>query len=460
MAISHLLRNPLSRAPRAKGKRRSPLGFLALLVLVPALMQSGVSQLSGPPAEGLTAAPQATAPNTFTFAAAGDHGANSGVAAFAKLDQSGVDFYLALGDLDYDQTPTDEAWCDYVKQRLPTLGPAFPFQLLVGSHEDQDGQDGYILNHAACLPDRLGVTGMYGVHYYFDYPASSPLIRVIMIPPNMRVENVTYNYTTDSPHYAWLSSTIDSARAAGIPWVAVGMHDVCITAGIKTCEIGSALMNLLISKRVDLVLQAHDHNYQRGKQLRFKTGVCAAVPVGSYDPNCVVDSGADGLYAKGAGSVFVISGSFGLCCYAINSADPEAGYFARSDSTTRGFMKYTVGPGHIDAQFVNSLGSFTDSFSIASNQDSDADGFTNGVESYAGTSPSLACGIDAWPADIDNDGFSDATDIAAFTGHFGEPVGPPPDTPVRYDITPNRPDGFVDISDISRLTGLFGQSCP
>ena len=80
-------------------------------------------------------------------------------------------------------------------QHLPTLGPKFPFQLLVGSHEDQDGQDGYILNHAACLPDRLGSTGTYGVHYYFDYPASSPLMRVIMIPPNMRVENVLYNYT-------------------------------------------------------------------------------------------------------------------------------------------------------------------------------------------------------------------------------------------------------------------------
>ena len=183
------------------------------------------------------------------------------------------------------------------------------------------------------------------------------------------------------------------------------MHDVCITAGIKTCEIGSDLMNLLISKRVDLVLQAHDHNYQRSKQLRHKTGVCATVPAGSYAASCVVDSGADGIYAKGAGSVFVISGNFGHCCYAVNAADPEAGYFARFDSTSRGFTKYTVGPGHIDAQFVNSVGAFTDSFSIVNNFDSDADGFTNGVESYAGTNPSLACGVDAWPADINNDSY-------------------------------------------------------
>jgi hypothetical protein len=440
----------------ASGKRA--LLILSLL-LSPFLLRSAVAELSPGQASHASSAAQAATPNTFTFAAAGDLGANSGLASYNALDDSGVDFFLALGDLDYGQTATDEAWCDYVKQRLTTLGPEFPFELLVGSHEDQDGQDGYILNHAACLPDRLGVTGTYGVHYYFDYPPSSPLMRFIMIPPHMRVENVLYHYTPDSPHYAWLSSTIDAARSAGIPWVAVGMHGVCISAGIKACEIGPDLMNLLVSKRVDLVLQAHDHNYQRGKQLRFKTGVCAAIPVGSYDSNCVVDSGADRLYAKAAGSVSVISGSFGMCCYAINSADPEANYFARLDSTTRGFVKYTVGPGHIDAQFVNSLGSFTDSFAIVSNQDWDADGFTNGVESFAGTNHSLACGIEAWPADIDNDGVSDTADIQALTANFGRPVGPAPNASPRLDIAPNKPNGSVDTGDIARMTAVFGRSC-
>jgi Calcineurin-like phosphoesterase len=445
-----------STTPQAAVTRRIRIALFAILVLAPVLLRSGVEEWSGSPAAGVSGAQAATTPNTFTFAAAGDLGANSGLAAYNRLDSSGVDFFLALGDLDYDQTPTDEAWCDYVKQHLPTLGPEFPFELLVGSHEDQDAGHGYILNHAACLPDKLGVTGMYGVEYYFDYPASSPLIRVIMIPPDMRVENVLYNYTPDSPHYAWLSSTIDSARASGIPWVAVGMHDVCLTAGIKTCQIGADLMNLLINKRVDLVLQGHDHNYQRSKQLRLKAGVCAAVPVGAYAPSCVVDSGADGIYAKGAGPIFVISGSFGLCCYAVNSADPEAPYFARMNSTTRGFTEYTVGPGHIEANFVNSLGTFTDSFSIVSNFDSDADGFTNGVESYAGTNPTLACGVDAWPADINNDGFSDIFDIVPLTNNFGVSVPP---APARHNISPDRPDGFVDIFDIVRMANTFAKSC-
>ena len=101
------------------------------------------------------------AQGTFKFAAAGDHSSGSRTAAsLALLDQSGVSFYLALGDMDYDSTPTDEAWCDYIKQRLPTLGPTFPFELVSGNHEEQGGSDGYIMNHAACLPDRLNSTGV------------------------------------------------------------------------------------------------------------------------------------------------------------------------------------------------------------------------------------------------------------------------------------------------------------
>jgi hypothetical protein len=442
---------------RAMG-RRIPVGLLAALVLSPMIARSAVVELAGPQAAAVSMAAQTT-PGTFTFAAAGDMGANSGLPSFNALDQSGVDFFLGLGDLDYDQTATDEAWCDYVKQRLPTLGPTFPIELVSGSHEYQGGANGYIMNHAACLPDRLGATGLYGAQYYFDYPASSPLMRVIMISPDLLIENYNYTYTAGSEEYKWVISSIDSARAAGIPWIAVGMHKVCITTGDKTCEIGTDLMNLLISKRVDLVLQGHDHNYQRSKQLALNGATCPAVPAGLYDPDCVADSGFDNSYAKGAGPIFLISGSFGLCCYAVNPADPEAGYFTRIASTSKGFTKYTVGPGHISAQFVKSTGGFTDAFSIVSYKDSDADGFTNGVESFAGTQPFVACGVEAWPADINNDTFSDMFDVVSLVNYYAKPVGPPPNAPPRYDIAPNTPDGFVDIFDVSKIANKFGQRC-
>jgi len=451
-----MVKKPFPRQPlRARRKRGIPRGSLVLLVLAPLLLRSAVGELDGPNA---SASSSATAAPTFTFAAAGDLGATSANASLTALDRSGVNFFLALGDLDYDQTPTDEAWCDYVKQRLPTLGPTFPFELVAGSHEYQGGPNGYIMNHAACLPDRLGSTGLYGAQYYFDYPAVSPLMRMILISPDLLIENYTYTYSVGSPEYKWLISAIDGARNAGTPWIAVGMHKVCISTGVKPCEIGTDLMNLLVSKHVDVVLQGHDHNYQRGKQLALNGATCPTVPAGSFDADCVIDDGSDG-YFKGAGTVFLISGSFGLCCYHFNTADAEAGYFARTGDTSKGFTKYTVGRGHITAQFVKSTGAFTDSFSIVSNHDADRDTFSDGIESYTATNANLACGTEAWPPDVNNDTFVDISDVILITTFFGKRVGPAPNAPVRYDFAPAVPDGFIDVSDLTRMLGVFGQHC-
>jgi Bacterial TSP3 repeat len=105
-------------------------------------------------------------------------------------------------------------------------------------------------------------------------------------------------------------------------------------------------------------------------------------------------------------------------------------------------------------------GTFIARTSYSAGCDTDNDGWSDGAEAAIGTDPLDACADtlldDAWPADVDNDTFSDITDISALTGVFGEPVPP---APARYDIGSEPPDGFVDITDVSRMTGLFGQSC-
>jgi len=309
------------------------------------------------------------APESVTFAAAGDFSANARTAAsLARLDGSGAEFFLALGDLDYNDTLTDAAWCDYVKARLPTLGTSFPFELVSGNHEDDDGPDGFIMNHAACLPDRLGATagpvGGYGAEYFADYPASAPLVRVIMTSPGLVIGGERYDYLVGDAHYTWLSQRIDEARAQGIPWVIVGMHHPCLSTGNHGCSISKDLHNLLIAKRVDLVLQGHDHNYQRSKQLATNPSTCPTVPTGSYDADCVIDTGADHTYLKGAGALFLIDGTFGKASYPINPADVQAPYFATADSTSNGFVSYTVTPDRLDATFVAAIGSYADTFSI------------------------------------------------------------------------------------------------
>jgi hypothetical protein len=317
-------------------------------------------------------------PTSFTFAAAGDHGANpTASASLAALDASPASFYLALGDLDYDETTSDAAWCDYVHQHLPTKGPDFPFEVVTGNHEDDTMVDGFVLNHAACLQDHLGATAgpgsQYGVEYTFDYPAGAPLARFIMISPELKVSGTTYHYVPGNPHYVWLQNTIEQARASGIPWVIVGMHYPCLSAGQYGCVEGSALMNLLVNERVDLVLHGHEHTYQRGKQLATDPTTCPSISPTGYSPGCVADDGLDGLYPKGAGTVDVIDGTFGRSLYTSSRSDPESGYFVRLDGTTHGFMRYDVTAGRLDASFVPVDGSFHDAFSIVAGATPSAD---------------------------------------------------------------------------------------
>ena len=303
--------------------------------------------------------------STFSFGATGDWGQNSNTTAVLNaLHNSGANFAIALGDFSYISGSSESAWCNFVKA---SVGSTYPFELISGNHEDAI-RDGQVNNYAACLPHRLSpLTGLYGKQYYFDYPASSPLARFINISPGLTFpDDGSYDYSAGSTRYNWVRDAIDGAHSAGIKYVVVSMHKYCISLVSGSCEAGSDLMNLLISKKVDLYLQAHDHAYSRSKQLAFKTG-CTSISPGSYNSTCVVDN--DNQFAYGAGTVIATVGVGGVGINSQNGSDPEAGYFSTYQGSnanpTFGFLKFTISPTSISAQFVKGAGgTFQDSFTI------------------------------------------------------------------------------------------------
>lgn len=249
-------------------------------------------------------------PDPVVFTAAGDIAASAAAdAVLAAIGAQGADFHLATGDLSYSEVAPESAFCSYVKD---LVGATHPFQVLVGNHEDDDSPDGFIRNFTACLPDRMDSVGDYGVEYAFD---SGP-VRVIMIAADLTVDGHYYDYDAGS-HRDWLVARIDEAEAAG-RWTVVGVHKNCITAGDKSCEIGETLMDDMIDHGVDLILQGHDHNYQRSHQLR-------CVDTDTTTPACLADTDAD--FAAEAGTVLAITGWVGRPGYDVSSDDPEAGYF-------------------------------------------------------------------------------------------------------------------------------------
>jgi len=324
-------------------------------------------------ANRITSHVKADASTSFSFTAGGDTGGNRSTSTTLDLiAQSGSNFHLAIGDLSYSEITPESAWCSYVQSRV---GSTFPFELVSGNHEDGgEYQDGLIDNFVQCLPDRLGAVGTYGKEYYFDYPASSPIARFIMISPGLTFTNGgAYSYAAGTDHYNWVASTIDNARAAGIKWVIVGMHKVCISMGVMPCDIGNDLFNLLVSKKVDLILQGHDHDYQRSKQLALNGTTCTVIQAETYNSNCVVNNGSTGSYTQGLGPVVVIVGTIGEGLSTLNTSDGDAGYFAKwmgnNITPTNGLTKFTVSSDQltVSANFTGSTipNNFTDSFTVA-----------------------------------------------------------------------------------------------
>jgi len=135
------------------------------------------------------------------------------------------------------------------------------------------------------------------------------------------------------------------------------------------CQIYQELFDLLVEKRVDLTLHAHDHTYQRTKQLATNAA-CRQVPIDAFDERCVVVSACENEYVRGAGAVFVIVGTAGAELWEIDLADSEAGYFVTwmgsNVQPRKGFLRCVVSRTELFCEFVGSTvtSAYADSFRI------------------------------------------------------------------------------------------------
>ena len=326
------------------------------LVCAAVLVSVGLVSVVQPAASG-QAAP-------LVVTAAGDFAANGNTAGVLQaMTTTGASAAFALGDLSYGVTGQEQQWCDLV---TGALGAGYPFELLAGNHES-NGQNGNINDFSACLPNQLpGLVGTYGRQWYVDVPRSAPLVRFVMISPGIPFPDGTWSYAAGTPRYQWTAAAIDGARAAGVPWVVVGMHKPCTSIGQYACEPGADIVDLVLQKDVDLVLNGHEHLYQRTKQLGLSAG-CPALPVGSYQPACVADADSD--LVKDAGTVFATVGTGGVALRDVNTADPEAGYFAAwsglNANPTHGALRLAFTGDELAASFVRGAGgTFADAFTI------------------------------------------------------------------------------------------------
>ena len=214
-----------------------------------------------------------------------------------------------------------------------------------------------------------------------------------------------------------------------------------------------------------IIAHSFDLTYPAGVTIASQTSAQAGVTVLTRNSgSSVFDSSesspeSDGLFRAGAldtGSGIPESGSGVLSRLVIQS----------SPSSTTGVHPLALSANvHVDASGVGYAPDATnDSAFIAINTacvvDSDGDAWSDAAEAIIGTDPLDNCADNptdnAWPADINNNGFSDTADLTTLTGNFGEAVPP---APSRANVSPDPPNGFVDTADIAGMTPFFGQSC-
>ncbi len=356
MPVDEILKN---------NKLRMGLGIIVVFeILAAVFLVSRLSIETSPEAKS-----EPTKPDTNTalvsFTTVGDFGANETTKRVLKTSVSQKpDFTLALGDFAYNQTKSEAEWCGFIHT---AVGDTFPFMLIAGNHDvEGDGGfgNGHFEKYAACLPNRMpNMRGTYGEKYFFDQGNTA---RIIGIAPNLSVYGAPGNYNKGGDAYVWLSSTIDDARAKNISWLVVAMHENCIAMGVKKCEIGEDLLNLLVEKKVDLILQGHEHGYMRSSQLSLNPA-CASISASTPKAECVVIS-TENSYKKGLGPLLVINGTGGFDVRDINLQRAEKIFFAswhgKNIEPANGPVSVKIYSDRLEAEYLGVEGKVQDSFKV------------------------------------------------------------------------------------------------
>jgi Calcineurin-like phosphoesterase len=261
------------------------------------------------------AANGSTGPADFNIAAVGDWGCTSNTEdTVDNIISKSPEVVIGLGDNAY-QIDVD-CWFDIVEPIDDIM------KTVIGSHEIEDGHLDEILEH---------YNDDYQSKQYYAF--SHENVRIIVM-------STEADYNTASAQYSFVESELEDAAAdPSVDWIIVAMHRQMYgspTGPVPNPELGlrDAYHPLFQKHGVGLVLQAHNHNYERTYPLNFSSDDDTDEPF--------ITTREATNYLNPDGQIFITIGtggedSFGFHDrkpYVVSQFDEEFGFLDISITTT------------------------------------------------------------------------------------------------------------------------------
>jgi hypothetical protein len=301
-------------------ERTTAIVGIAVVAITVLLGVSALFPLQANPAIPTSSSTQANQSNNFSFGTAGDWGTNSDTTATASnMASHQIQIVIGLGDFCYCGSP--DSWWN---------GPLAPINHLMFR-----GAQG---NHDADNSGSLEYLRLFGQN---NWTSSFNYKNVHFVPID----------TESNPDAAALDKDLATAKQdPNIKWIVAFYHKPIYTsptnhepdeAGIK-----NTVIPLFDKYHVDLVLQAHNHNYQRSYPLKA---------------DMVTEARPDSIYQNPKGSIYMVVGTGGQDFYPL---DGQAPYIQNQFTGIPGFLKVDVSDTSLKGTFFANDGTIKDTFAI------------------------------------------------------------------------------------------------
>lgn len=222
--------------------------------------------------------------------------------------------FIALGDYAYESSPTEDDWFNISTDLEPKM------KVIIGNHDSHINSPD--VGEAAKLQrliDRYGLPASPNIYWSYDIPGTGIHVLVTTIGQQGIGYDLKVPYNVGSPQYNFIVADLAAASTnPAIKWIIVANHKPFYTRLSKGVGQVQDPMRLIYHPifdqyKVDLVIQGHNHDYQRTYPIKYNASEGA-------EQNPIIVTTEPKNYTNVDGRIFMLAGTGGIFFHAWTGA--------------------------------------------------------------------------------------------------------------------------------------------